>query len=345
MKHLRQHSASTWKLMGAFTAVYLIWGSTYLAIRFAIESMPPLIMLGARFGLAGILLYCVMRGLGVEKPDRGMWKSGFLIGALTLGVGTGAVAWAEYYIASGIAALLVTTVPLWMVLLQWKWKKGPRPNAAVFGGLLLGALGIVLLVNPVDFVRSASWHETLAMVAILVGSFSWSFGSLLSRDVRLPKSPFMSTALQMVGGGLSLLIAGFVRGEAAQLDVLAITRGSWLALGYLFIFGSIIAFSSYVWLMKNAPSEKVATYAYVNPVVAVLLGWLLAGELLSARIVFAMIVLVSAVVVISRYGSRALQSRKQAPVWLRKESWIYALDRPAQSLDRKSWSHAKNSDV
>ena len=345
MKHLRQQSANTWKLIGAFSAVYLIWGSTYLAIQFAIESMPPLIMLGARFGLAGILLYCVMRGLGVEKPDGAMWKSGLLIGTLTLGVGTGAVAWAEIYIASGIAALLVTTVPLWMVLLQWKWKNGQRPNAAVFGGLLLGAVGIVLLVNPIGFVRTASWQETLAMIAILVGSFSWSFGSLLSRDVRLPKSPFMSTALQMVGGGLSLLIAGLIRGEAAQLDVLAITRGSWLALGYLFIFGSIIAFSSYVWLMNNAPSEKVVTYAYVNPVVAVILGWLLAGELLNSRIVFAMIVLVSAVVLISRFGTRSFQVRRQTPVWLRKENWMYALDRPARSFDRKPLSLVKKSEL
>lgn len=146
----------------------------------------------------------------------------------------------------------------------------------------------------------------------------------------------MSTAVQMVGGGLSLLIAGLVRGEAAQLDLAAITSGSWWALGYLFIFGSLIAFSSYVWLIKNAPSEKVATYAYVNPVVAVMLGWLLAGEMLNTRIVFAMIVLVSAVIVISRYGSRTGQIRKQVPIWLRKENWIYALDRPAQSLDRTS---------
>ncbi len=336
MKHLRQHSASTWKLLSAFAAVYLIWGSTYLAIQFAIESMPPLIMLGARFGFAGILLFAVMRGLGVELPDREMWKSGLLIGTLTLAVGTGAVALAEQYIASGIAALLVTSLPLWMVLLEWKWKRGPRPNAAVFFGLILGAIGIVLLVNPIAFFRSASWQEMLAMVAILVGSFSWSFGSLLSRDVKLPTSPFMSTAVQMVGGGLSLLIAGLVRGEAAQLDLAAITSGSWWALGYLFIFGSLIAFSSYVWLIKNAPSEKVATYAYVNPVVAVMLGWLLAGEMLNTRIVFAMIVLVSAVIVISRYGSRTGQIRKQVPIWLRKENWIYALDRPAQSLDRTS---------
>ena len=346
MKHLHQHSVNTWKLIGAFTAVYLIWGSTYLAIHFAIQSIPPLSMLGARFGVAGLLLFGVLRIYGIQKPTRSMWKSAFVIGTLTLGVGTGAVAWAEMYVTTGIAALLVTTVPLWMVLLDWKWKNGNAPSGAVTIGLVLGAAGIVLLVNPFQFVESVSLMTGVGMIVVLIGAFSWSYGSLLSRDMDLPSNPFMSTAVQMVGGSVALFAVGGIRGEWIDFNIAEVTGDSWLALGYLFFFGSIVAFSSYVWLMKNAPSEKVATYAYVNPVVAVLLGWFLAGEALSGRIIVAMVILVSAVIVISRSGKRSYKAngnvRKRLPVWLRRENWMYALDRPALTL-RSQEDHSVES--
>jgi len=220
MKHVGRHT--TWKLIFAFAAVYLIWGSTYLAIRFAIESIPPLVMLGIRFGIAGVFLFGIMCAAGVDRPGFALWKNGALIGTLTLAVGTGAVAWAEMYVASGVAALLVTTVPLFMVMLEWLWKKGRRPNAAIVGGLTLGVIGIVLLVNPEEILAGASLQASIAMIVILIGSFSWSYGSILSRDLSLPDNPFMSTAIQMISGGLVLVIAGLIRGEAAQFDIMAI---------------------------------------------------------------------------------------------------------------------------
>jgi drug/metabolite transporter (DMT)-like permease len=162
----------------------------------------------------------------------------------------------------------------------------------------------VLLINPASLRVDGSLIGTVAMLVVLAGSLSWSFGSLLSRDVNLPSNPFVSTSMQMLGGGVSLIVAGLLKGEAAAFEFAAITRTSWMALAYLFVFGSIIAFTSYVWLMKNAAPGKVATYAYVNPVVAVLLGWVIADETLNARIGAAMLILIAAVVVITRYGTR-----------------------------------------
>ena len=322
---LRSSAPSRRGLISAFTAVYLVWGSTYLAIAFAIDSMPPLIMIGSRFVVAGLLVYAYMSLRGKAQPTRRMWRSSAVVGTLTLGVGTGAVAWAEQWLASGVAALLVTSVPLWMVLLDWKWKGGLRPNRFVVAGLTLGFVGIVLLVHPAELVQSMS-SEAIASLVVLLGAFSWSFGAILGRDAELPEHPLMSTATQMITGGSVLVVGGLLRGEAAGLDVAQFTSASWLAWSYLVVFGSIVAFSSFVWLMKNAPPGQVATYAYVNPIVAVFLGWMLADEYVGGRVLLAVVVLVTAVVLISRYGQGQVTPRP-------RRNWSRFLDAMAHSLD------------
>lgn len=285
-------------LLAAFAAVYVIWGSTYLAIAFAIETLPPFLMLAVRFLAAGILM---LLWKWYRTGKRASWverSRAMLVGAATLGIGTGAVAWAEQEIASGVAALLVTTVPLWMVFLDWRWFGSGRPRPQVMAGLVLGVAGVALLAAPDLDGSTRGW----AMIAVVVGSASWSVGSMQSKRMRLPSDLGVSAAWQMIGGGLSLLLAGWISGEAGVLHMDAVSTGSWLALAYLTIFGSIVAFSAYVWLLAHVPPRQIASYAFVNPVVAVLLGWMLAGEHLDTRIWLAMMVLVSAVALIVFYG-------------------------------------------
>lgn len=300
---------SKWALLSAFTAVYLIWGSTYLGIRVAVETMPPFIMLGTRFGLAGALMYGWLLVRGVPRPTLNQWRTAILTGGLLLFVGTGSVAWSEQYIPSGLAALLVTTVPLWMVLLDWLWKKGPRPKSIVFFGLLLGFAGIVLLVDPVALLQGGASVNVYVALLVLVGALSWSVGSIHGRSADLPATPFMTTAMQMLSGGMLLTIASVVFGEWRHFDVASLSLRSFAAWIYLIVFGAFIAFSAYVWLLKNTTAARAATYAYVNPVVAVFLGWVLADEPLNARIIFAVILLVSAVVLITRHHKKGKHTR------------------------------------
>ncbi|MBO6577214.1 MAG: EamA family transporter [Rhodothermales bacterium] len=330
------------QLLAAFAAIYVIWGSTYLAIVFAIETMPPLLMLGARFGVAGLIVYAWARAKGIATPTRTEWKNAALVGTMTLAAGTGAVAWAEQWVPSGVAALLVTTVPIWMVLLEWQWKRGPMPARTVWLGLGIGVAGILLLVNPAEL-SGGDTGMLYGSIAILLASMVFSAGAILGRDRELPPRPLMSTAAQMLTGGASLTLAGLLRGEWAAVDVAAITTESWLAWAYLMVFGSIIAYGSFVWLMKNASPARVSTYAYVNPVVAVILGWLLGGEELGGRVLMAMVLLLSAVLLITRFGggrrrpggrtariARVLVNRGGAIL----SAFAHSMDAPARSMPR-----------
>ncbi len=284
------------RLIAAFAAVYIIWGSTYLAIHFAIETMPPLLMAGVRFLIAGALMYGVLRARGAVAPTRANWKAAAIVGGLLLLVGNGALVWGEQYVPSGLAALLIATVPLWMVLLHWL-ARGPRPTGQVAVGLGLGLVGILVLVGPSGLTTSSA--SLLAMVLILVGSLAWAAGSVYARNAPLPASPLMGTALEMLAGGAMLVIVGSLMGEWSALDTAAISLRSLLAMGYLIIFGSLVAFSAYVWLIQVATPAQVATYAYVNPVVAVLLGWAFAGEALTRSMMVAAAIIVAAVVLIT----------------------------------------------
>lgn len=287
-------------LIAAFAAIYLLWGSAYLAIRFAIETMPPLLMAGLRFLIAGGFLYAFTRLRGAPRPTATNWRAAAVVGGLLLGA-NGAVTWAEQWVPSGLAALLIATVPLWMVLLSWL-RGGDRPSLAIAFGLLLGLAGIGLLVGPSNLLGGTR-IDPFGALALLLGALSWAAGSLYSRHAPLPKTALLGTGMEMLFGGAALFSAGLFRGEKLQLS--AISRCSGLAFGFLVVFGSIVAFSAYFWLLRVTSPARASTYAYVNPVVAVFLGWAFAGEPVTGLTLFASALIVTAVAVIVMQQSRA----------------------------------------
>jgi drug/metabolite transporter (DMT)-like permease len=296
----------------AFAAVYVLWGSTYLAIRFGIETIPPFLMAGTRHLIAGLLLYVWMRSRGTPRPSATHWRSAAIIGGLMLLGGNGLVTWAEQRVPSGLAALIVASVPIWMAVFEGLQKR-TRPGAAVIAGLLLGLAGIALLVVPGRF--AGNGHvDPLGALALLTAALCWSFGSLYSRRVPLPASTFTATAMEMIAGGAWLWLAGLLFGEGSRLHLSAISTRSAVSLAYLILFGSLIGFTAYVWLLKATTAARVSTYAYVNPIVAVILGTLFAGEVITARVAIAALVIVGSVALIITSRSkpaRAAVSPKQ----------------------------------
>ena len=289
------------QLLASFAAVYVIWGSTYLAISYAEASIPPLLMAGARFLIAGALLYGWARLRGAGRPARVHWGSALIVGGLLLFGGNGGVVIAEQTIPSGLAALLVSTVPLWMALIEGLRPGGRRPNLPVAIGLGIGFGGVALLVGPRGFGGGGS----LAGMLIVVGAaVCWAVGSLYSRSVRMPASPLMGNAIEMLAGGALLLVVALITGEGGRLHLEQVTLRSALALAYLVIFGSLIAFTAYIWLLRHAPVAHVSTYAYVNPVVALLLGIAFNGERPTPLTLLAAAVILAAVVVITTFRDR-----------------------------------------
>lgn len=287
------------RVLTAFAAVYLVWGSTYLAIRYAIETTPPLLMAGVRFMIAGALLYAWMRlREGVARPTRSEWAWAGFVGVLMLGGGNGAVVWSEQRVASGVAALIVATVALWVVVLEWARPNGRRPALVVIAGVLLGLAGVAVLVGPQQL-GTGGGVDPLAAAVLVVASLSWAVGSLLSRSPRMPRPTLLGAAMQMLVGGAALTIAGLAIGEQRGFDVTAISRTSIIAFVYLILFGSLIGYTAFIWLVANVAPAKAATYAYVNPIVAVLLGWAIAGEPLSPRVLIAASVIVGAVALVT----------------------------------------------
>ncbi|MGH7481703.1 MAG: drug/metabolite exporter YedA [Longimicrobiales bacterium] len=294
--------ATRLEVVAAFAAVYLIWGSTYLAIRFAIETMPPFLMAGARFLTAGAILYAARRAVGAPKPDARQWAAAAVIGGLLLFGGNGGVVWAEQLVPSGIAALIVAIVPLWMVVLDWARRGGARPSGRVLIGVAIGLAGVALLVGPDAFNSgdAAGAIHPVGAIVLVLASLSWAVGSLYSRGAPVPEgAPLLATAMQMLCGGALLILAGIVTGEPGAVDVAGISAKSALALLYLIVFGSLIGYTAYVWLLRVQPAARVATYAYVNPVVAVFLGWAFADEPISARIVVAAAIIIGSVALIT----------------------------------------------
>jgi drug/metabolite transporter (DMT)-like permease len=286
-------------LVSAFAIVYVVWGSTFLAILFAIETLPPFLMARARFFVAGSLVYGWARLVnGAAAPTRAQWQGTAVVGVLLLLGGNGLLVWSEQRIPSGVAALLVGTVPCFMVLVDWLRPGGLRPAGSVIAGLLLGLLGLVWLVGP-DALLGGGRADLVGAVVVVIGSFSWALGSVYSRHAATPPSPFLATAMQMLAGGAALLVLSVVLGEPWAFDFGAVSRRSLLGLGYLVVFGSIVAFSAYIWLLRVSTPTRVSTYAYVNPVIAVLLGWALAGEALTARVAVAAAIIVSGVALIT----------------------------------------------
>lgn len=293
------------KLIAAFAAVYVLWGSTYLAIRFGVETIPPFLMAGTRHLTAGVLLYLWTRLRREPRPDRRHWLTATFVGGLMLLGGNGLVTWAEMRVPSGLAALIVASVPLWMALFDGIHKR-LRPRLPVIAGLVLGLAGLLVLVAPGDFAGKGR-VDLLGAGALLLAALSWTIGSLYSRHARLPKSVLTATAMEMIGGGVLLWLAGLAGGEGSRLDLSAVSARSLLSLGYLIVFGSLIGFSAYVWLLHATTPARVSTYAYVNPVVALLLGWAFAGEALTLRIALATAGIIAAVALIIRYGGARVE--------------------------------------
>ncbi|MDQ2664879.1 MAG: EamA family transporter [Gemmatimonadota bacterium] len=287
------------RLIAAFAAVYLVWGSTYLAIRFAVETLPPLLMAGARFAIAGGILLLWSRLHSRDgAPTRLDWRTGLVSGGLLLVGGNGLVVWAEQRVPSGITALLVAVVPVWMVLLDWLRPQGRRPHALVFIGLALGLAGLALLVGPGSPGEAGKADVTGALVLVLA-SLSWAAGSLYTQQAPKASSGMNGAATQMVAGGALLLIAGVLSGELAHLDLAHATTRSLLGFLYLVSFGSLVGYTAYIYLLAHTTAAKASTYAYVNPVVAVLLGWALAHEAVTQRTIVAAAVILAGVAIIT----------------------------------------------
>jgi drug/metabolite transporter (DMT)-like permease len=288
------------KVWTALISIYIIWGSTYLAIRFAVETIPPFLMAGIRFLVAGAILYIWRRIFIKDAPAmRIHWRSAAVVGLLLLVGGNGGVVWAETRgVPSSIVALIVGSTPLWMVLLEVIWPKQrviPKPGVII--GVLLGFGGILLLIGPSLLSNSGQKMDVAGLLAVLLAAFFWSVGSLFSRKAPLPGSPLLGTGMEMLVGGAVLMILGSITGEWTQMGHIS-TRSLW-GLIYLIIFGALIGFTAYTWLLRVAPISLVSTYAYVNPVIAIILGYFLAGEELSLRILTATLIIVSAVAIIN----------------------------------------------
>jgi len=281
----------------AFAAVYLIWGSTYLAIRFAVETLPPYLMTGARFLVAGGLLYAWARWRGARPPQPVHWRSALLVGGLMISGGMGLVGWASQSVPSGLVALVIATSPLWLVSLDGLLPGGARPGRLTILGVALGLAGVAWLVGPDVF--GTGRLPAGAIGALLLAPVLWSIGSLRSRTAARPDDALLATGLQMLAGGALALVVGVLVGELPRVDLAAVTLRSGLAFGYLVLFGSLIGFTAYVWLLRNVDLAKVSTYAYVNPVVAVFLGWALAGEEVTLRTLLAATLIIGAVAFIN----------------------------------------------
>ena len=285
-------------LILAFAAIYIIWGSTYLGIRVAVESMPPFLMAAARFLLAGGVLFAFLKLRGVRWPTPRQWWTNSVIGTFLLLGGNGLVAWAEQFVPSGITALLIGVSPLFFVLTEWAWPGGLRPSHVTMAALLLGFGGVAWLAAPWEGGLEGGLHVG-GLLAILCACISWSFGSIYSRHAKHGADPFLASALQMLGGGLTLTLVALLNGDFGRLDVNAITPRAWVAFAYLVAIGSLVGFSTFVWLMKHSTPARVSTYAYVNPIVAVFLGWLLLGEPITTRTLVASAIIIAAVVIIT----------------------------------------------
>jgi drug/metabolite transporter (DMT)-like permease len=300
----RPTKSPRWKIATAFAAVYLFWGSTYLGIRLAVETLPPFSMAGARALVAGAMLYAWTRWRGVPHPERIHWRGAAIVGGLLLLGGNGLVSWAEQYVPSGIAALIVGSTPLWMVLLEWLWQRGPRPTVGIVLGLVVGFFGLGFLVAP-GKIDGGSHIDLIGTVALLLAAFLWAAGSLYARRARLPASRLMATAMEMLAGGALLMIAGGLTGEWTRFDPARVASHSIIAWVYLTIFGSLVGFTAYVWLLNATTPARASTYAYVNPVVAVFLGWAFAGEPITPRTLVAAAAIILAVVIIVTRSTEA----------------------------------------
>jgi drug/metabolite transporter (DMT)-like permease len=293
-----------WKTAFAFAAIYLIWGSTFLATRFAVVTIPSFFVAGTRFFVAGVVLFLIGRMNHREKLTRQHWRSAACLGALFFLTCHGGVSWAAKHVPSGVSALLMSSISLWTGLIEWIRRSETRPNKLVAISLGVGFLGIATLVVRPE-VLAGSQVGSLGALVIVIGAFSWSLGTVFARRVALPSSVVVSSGMQMICGGGLLLIAGVMSGQAGHLSLAALDTTSIVSMTFLTLIGSLVGFTCYIWLLGIVSPTLVATYAYVNPIVAVFLGWALAGERLTPRSMIAsLVVLLSvAMIITSRRSS------------------------------------------
>jgi len=292
-------------IITALIAVYVFWGGTYLAMKVAIDTIPPFLMGGLRFFTAGVVVYLWEWRKGTPHPEKSQWFGAAMVGGLLLVCSMGGLVWAEQFIPSGIAAIIFATVPFWMALMAWISKSGDRPKGFVIIGLALGFCGVILLVKNSVTHLGSNPLEWLGYIVATLASICWAWGSLYSRFARLPESPFMSVALQNLIAGACYLLLSLLLGEWNTFAVCNVSLNSAFSLIYLIIFGSLIGFGAYIWLLKVADPTIVSTYAYVNPVVAVFLGWTLAGEQLTPSDAVAATIILCAVIIITKNQSKA----------------------------------------
>ncbi|OHX37020.1 hypothetical protein BJL95_20240 [Methylomonas sp. LWB] len=293
------------KIWAALLAVYLVWGSTYLMIRFVVETLPPFLSAGLRFVVSGVILLAWRRLAGDAAPTLRQWRSAAIVGTLLLLGGNGLVCWAEQTVPSGVAALIIGAVPMFLVIADALRPNGARPTLRVLIGLVIGFIGIYLLVGPSVFSDDMPLNMS-GVAALLLASLLWAVGSIYSKTADLPKTALMTTGAEMLAGGFALLVVSVLSEQWSIFSLTQVSTDSWLALVYLIVFGSMIGFASYAWLLQNAPISLVATYAYVNPLVAVFLGNWFAQEPLTPRILSASTVIIGAIIFMnSSQASRA----------------------------------------
>jgi drug/metabolite transporter (DMT)-like permease len=284
-------------VIAAFATVYVVWGSTYLAIRYAVETLPPFLMAGIRFTLAGAILALWSYWRDGARATPANWRAAAIAGGFLLLGGNGMVVWAEQRVPSGLTALLVATMPLWMVIVAWAKPGGQAPKIGVAAGILLGIAGLALLVGPSSISGSSVDH--VGAIVLTLAALSWAIGSLYSRTAPLPKNAIFATGLEMIAGGVLLVILGSLTGEWSRLDVSHASAASIAGFFYLVVFGSLIGFTAFAWLIRVSTPARVSTYAFVNPVVAVFLGWAIAHEPVTRMTVIATAVIVAAVALIT----------------------------------------------
>src|SRR5579864_3983031 len=299
------------EIVAAFAALYVIWGSTYLAIFFAIQSIPPFLMAGTRFFVAGVIMLGIARLQGPLKSTWSDWRTSLIIGACLLLGGNGGVTISEKFVETGLASLIVATVPIYMILLAWMAGMTPRPSGIVWLGLAGGFVGVAILLGP-ELRISNGGRAAIGMSILLVGSFIWSAGSIYSRSAKHVASPFFAAAQQMLCGGLLLMLVGLCVGEARDFHPGKITSISVGSFAYLVFIGAIVGYTAYFWLLRNCDPAKVATYAYVNPVVAVLLGAFFAHEVVTLRTLVAAVLIIGSVALIITI--QQLRSQPMQPI-------------------------------
>jgi drug/metabolite transporter (DMT)-like permease len=305
------------KLWIALLALYIVWGSTYLAIRFAVETIPPFMHAALRFLISGAILYIWRRMAGDEAPTLSNWKAAAIVGAALLLGGNGLVAWAEQTVPSGIAALMISTSPFWLVLFEAVRSGGVKPTWQSIVGLIMGFGGVFLLIGPAEILGTSAKFDTFGIVLLLLAPISWSMGSIYARGADMPKSTLLGTGMEMLAGSVALFLVSLIKGELSGFSIAQVSTQSWLGLLYLITFGSLVGFVAYGWLLHNAPVSLLSTYAYVNPVVAVLLGWLFANEKLTPQMGVASAIIIASVILIN--SARQASTKKAMPQGIPQE--------------------------